>query len=306
MKHFLTLKDFTKDEIETFIELAHSLKIKKQKGVFDNTLYHKNIALLFKKHSTRTRNAFIVACNDEGAHAEFLDLNDIHLYKLEDLKDTINVLSRMYDAIVFRGNDQQEIEEMASYSKVPVINALTNSFHPTQALADVMTIYEYMDKKDITVTFIGDGHNNVCSSLMVVCCKLGINFNICTPNEFIPTKELFAYCKSFADNNGSSLFVTNNINDIISKTTVIYTDLWVGMNEYDIKEYKENLLLQYQLNMSVVNKITSKNFIVLHCLPAIKNKEITTDVFELINSKVYEQAENRLHTIKAILISLLN
>jgi ornithine carbamoyltransferase len=209
------------------------------------------------------------------------------------------------DDIVFRGNEQTEIEEMAAYSKVPVINALTNKYHPTQALADIMTVYEYINKKDITLTFIGDGHNNVCSSLLIICSKLGINFNICTPKEFMPNKELFRYCKTFADKNKTTLVVTDDITDVISKTTAIYTDLWVGMNEYDIREYKETLLSPYQLNMSVINKILYKDFIVLHCLPAIKDKEITTDVFDLSNSKVYEQAENRLHTIKAILITLL-
>lgn len=305
MKHFLTLRDFTKEEIENMLELAKELKIRKRMGAFDRLLYHKNIALLFKKHSTRTRNAFVVACNDEGAHAEFVELDQIHLYTLEDLKDTINVMSRMYDVIVFRGNDQSEIEKMASYSKVPVINALTNKYHPTQALADVMTMMEYLDRKDINLTFIGDGHNNVCSSLLIICSKLGINFNICTPNEYPPNVELFSYCKEFADDNNSSLVVTNNVNDVISKTTAIYTDLWVGMNEFDIKDYKEKILAPYQLNMSVVDKIRNKDFIVLHCLPAIKGKEITEDVFDLPNSKVYDQAENRLHTIKSVLISVL-
>jgi ornithine carbamoyltransferase len=305
MKHFLTLKDFTREEIEEMLELARKLKIKKRLGMFYNMLSHKNVALLFKKHSTRTRNAFIIACTDEGAHAEFVEMDQIHLYTMEDLKDTINVLSRMYDVIVFRGNDQSEIEEMASYSKVPVINALTNKYHPTQALADVMTMFEHLDKKDINLTFIGDGHNNVCSSLLIICSKLGINFNICTPNEYPPNVELFSYCKEFADDNNSSLVVTNNVNDVISKTTAIYTDLWVGMNEFDIKDYKEKILAPYQLNMSVVDKIRNKDFIVLHCLPAIKGKEITEDVFDLPNSKVYDQAENRLHTIKSVLISVL-
>lgn len=301
-RDFLTLKDFSKDEILALIKFAKELKEKKKQGITGNHLQGKNIALIFEKPSTRTRCAFVVACNDEKAYPEYLGANDIQLGKKESIQDTARVLSRMFDGIEFRGFNQSDLETLAKYSDVPVWNGLTNEFHPTQILADMLTIYEHFNKLEgLNFAYIGDGRNNMANSLMIGCAKLGLNYINISPKELHPDNELINLCKSFANN--SNIKISDNIEDI-KGADIIYTDVWCSMGEEEKAKDRINILKPYQVNDELLLK-TSKNTIIMHCLPAVKGNEITENVFENNADIIFNQAENRMHTIKAVMIATI-
>lgn len=301
-RDFLTLKDFSKDEILALIKFAKELKEKKKQGITGNHLQGKNIALIFEKPSTRTRCAFVVACNDEKAYPEYLGANDIQLGKKESIQDTARVLSRMFDGIEFRGFNQSDLETLAKYSDVPVWNGLTNEFHPTQILADMLTIYEHFNKLEgLNFAYIGDGRNNMANSLMIGCAKLGLNYINISPKELHPDNELINLCKSFVNN--SSIKISDNIEDI-KGADIIYTDVWCSMGEEEKAKDRINILKPYQVNDELLLK-TGKNTIIMHCLPAVKGNEITENVFENNADIIFNQAENRMHTIKAVMIATI-
>lgn len=301
-KSLLTLKDFTKDEINGLIELAIQLKNKKAMGIKGDLLAGKNIALIFEKPSTRTRCAFTVACVDEGAHPEYLGKNDIQLGHKESVEDTARVLGRLFDGIEFRGFSQESVEKLAKYSGVPVWNGLTDLYHPTQVLADLMTIKEYYGKlKGLNFTFIGDGRNNVANSLMIGCSKVGVNFTIIAPKSLWPKLDLVDTCQEYANTSGSWIKISDDIH-AVEGSDVLYTDVWVSMGEEDKSQERLALLKPYQVNEALVS-LTGKDAIVMHCLPAVKGNEVTEETFEKHAKVIFDEAENRMHTIKAVMVA---
>ncbi len=304
-RSFLTLKDFTPDEIQYFIDLAADLKAKKKQGIFQMTLAHKNVALIFEKPSTRTRCSFVVGASDEGAHPEYLGVHDIQLGGKESVKDTARVLGRMFDGIEFRGFKHQTVEDLAAYSGVPVWNGLTDDYHPTQILADFLTIREHFgDLKGRTMCFLGDGRNNMANSFLVGCGKMGVNLRIIAPKSLWPEEELVALAKEYAAVSGAEITVTDDIN-AVEGADVLYTDVWASMGEEDKAKEREELLRPYQINQELMNKTGKAETVFMHCLPAIKGKEVTEDVFESGASIVFDEAENRMHTIKAVMVATL-
>ena len=302
-RSFLTLMDFTPDEINYMLKLSADLKSKKRAGIRGNLLAGKNIALLFEKSSTRTRCAFTVACNDEGAFPEYLNKNDIQLGAKEDVKDTARVLGRMFDGIEFRGFKQETVEELAKYSGVPVWNGLTDVDHPTQVLADFLTLIENFGKlKGLNLVYVGDGRNNMSNALMIGCAKMEINYIVSCPKELEPDKNLLEKCRAFSK---SKIEVVNNPKDAVKNADAIYTDVWVSMGEEALKEERHKLLHDWQVNSELFNSTGKDTTIFLHCLPAVKGSEVTEDVFESDRSKVFDEAENRLHTIKAVMVATL-
>lgn len=302
-RSLLTLKDFSKEEIIGVLNLAKELKENKKQGITGNRLKGKNIALIFEKPSTRTRCAFVVACNDELAYPEYLGINDIQLGKKESIEDTARVLGRMFDGIEFRGFKQEHAEKLAQYSGVPVWNGLTDDFHPTQILADMLTIYEYYKKlQGLNFVYIGDGRNNMANSLMIGCAKLGLNFTNISPKTLQPNDNFVNLCKSFANN--SSIKISDNLNDVLG-ADIIYTDIWCSMGEEEKAAERIKLLKPFQVNDNLL-KITQKNPIVMHCLPAVKGNEISENVFEKFADIIFNQAENRMHTIKAVMVATLS
>ncbi|MBQ7068151.1 MAG: ornithine carbamoyltransferase [Synergistaceae bacterium] len=302
-RSFLTLMDFTPDEINYMLKLSADLKSKKRAGIRGNLLAGKNIALLFEKSSTRTRCAFTVACNDEGAFPEYLNKNDIQLGAKEDVKDTARVLGRMFDGIEFRGFKQETVEELAKYSGVPVWNGLTDVDHPTQVLADFLTLIENFGKlKGLNLVYVGDGRNNMSNALMIGCAKMEINYTVSCPKELEPDKNLLEKCRAFSK---SKIEVVNNPKDAVKNADAIYTDVWVSMGEEALKEERHKLLHDWQVNSELFNSTGKDTTIFLHCLPAVKGSEVTEDVFESDRSKVFDEAENRLHTIKAVMVATL-
>lgn len=303
-RSFLTLMDFTPSEIDYLLTLAADLKAKKRAGIRGQTLAGKNIALLFEKSSTRTRCAFTVACNDEGAFPEYLNKNDIQLGAKEDVKDTARVLGRMFDGIEFRGFKQSVVEDLAKYSGVPVWNGLTDSDHPTQVLADFLTLRENFGKlQGLTLVYLGDGRNNMSNALMIGCAKMGINYVVSSPKELEPDKNLLERCRAVATH--STISVINNPIEAVKGADAIYTDVWVSMGEESLKEERYKLLGGWQVNSQIMNSTGKEHTIFLHCLPAVKGSEVTEEVFESEASKVFDEAENRLHTIKAVMVATL-
>ena len=322
-RSFLTLKDFTKEEIKYLLALSSYLKTKKKVGIKGNLLEGKNIALIFEKNSTRTRCSFEVAARDEGAYTTFIGPGDSHMGKKESIEDMAKVLGRFYDGIEFRGFKQETVEILAKYSGVPVWNGLTDTYHPTQILADLLTVTEYVDKSfnNIKFVYVGDARNNVGNSLMIGCSKLGINFVFLAPKGLWPDKELLNEMEAVAKKSKGSITLTENI-DAVEDADVIYTDVWVSMGEENQYEERIQLLKDYQVNMEMINKTKNNDVIFLHCLPAfhdlntkigldiykkfgLKELEVTDEVFRSKYSKVFEEAENRMHTIKAVMISTL-
>jgi len=304
-RSFLTLKDFTPDEIMGLIDLAADLKAKKKQGITGDSLKGKNIALIFEKPSTRTRCAFTVACVDEGAHPEYLGKNDIQLGHKESVEDTARVLGRMFDGIEFRGFSHKNVELLAKHSGVPVWNGLTDDYHPTQILADMLTIKEQFGVlKGLNFVFIGDGRNNVANSIMVGCGKLGMNCTIIAPDSLWPTEELVEICKGYAKEAGSSLTITDKT-DAVAGADVVYTDVWVSMGEEEKSAQRISLLRDYQVNAELMAQTGKEKTIALHCLPAVKGNEITEDVFEKFAEVIFDEAENRMHTIKAVMVATL-
>lgn len=318
-RHFLTLKDFTAEEIHYLLDLAADLKEKKKAGISHRYMEGQNIALLFEKPSTRTRCAFTVACIDLGAHPEYLGKNDIQFGKKESVRDTAIVLGRMFDGIEFRGFEQETVNGLAEYSGVPVWNGLTNQFHPTQILADLLTIKENIGHlKGVKLVYVGDGRNNMGNSLLIGGAKVGMDVRICSPEVLFPKREVIDYAQKVAKESGGKISITSNTDEAVSGADVIYTDVWVSMGEEDKFKERIELLSPYQVNKKMLEKTGNKQVMFLHCLPSfhdletevgreiyekfgLKEMEVTDDVFQSENSFVFEEAENRLHTIKAVM-----
>ena len=323
-RSLLSTRDYTKDELMYLIGFAEHLKDLKKRGVEHRYLAGKNIALLFEKTSTRTRAAFTTACIDLGAHPEYLGKNDIQLGKKETVRDTALVLGSMFDGIEFRGFAQSDVEELADKAGVPVWNGLTDMWHPTQMLADALTVQENFnyDIKGKTLVFMGDCKNNVARSLMVVCSKLGMNFVACGPEECMPADDVIEACKPIAEANGCTIKLTTDVKDGVTGADVIYTDVWVSMGEPD-EVWAERIaqLTPYRVTSEVM-AMANPGAIFLHCLPSfhdtnttigaekceqfgITEQEVTDEVFESPASKVFDEAENRMHTIKAVMYATL-
>lgn len=307
-RNFLTLKDFTTQEIEFLLSLSADLKSKKRIRTWHPLMRGRNVALIFEKASTRTRCAFTVACIDEGAHPEFLSKNDIHLGAKEDTKDTARVLGRMFDGIQFRGFKHSTVEELAKYAGVPVWNGLTDDYHPTQILADMLTIKEHFgDLKGRKLVYVGDARNNMGNSLMIGCAKLGLHYVACGPKELEPSAEIQATGRKILEESqsGGKIEIINDPREAVKDADVIYTDVWYSMGEEDKAVERKKLLQPYQVNMDLFKATGNRETIFMHCLPAYKGNEVTEDVFELPNSKVFDEAENRMHTIKAVMVATI-
>lgn len=317
-RSFLTLKDFSKQEIIYLIDFAIKLKAEKKNGVLKKKLESKNIVLLFEKSSTRTRCAFVTAAFNEGAHPEFLGKNDIQFGKKETTKDTAIVLGRMFDGIGFRGFKHKTVETLAEYAEVPVWNGLTDKFHPTQILADFMTVKENFGKlAGIKFAYVGDGRNNVANSLMVGASKIGMDFRIIAPESLFPSRELVKICENYAEENNAKITLTNDIEKGVKNCDVIYTDIWASMGEEDKISERIKLLKPYKITKKMLNLTENPEMIFLHCLPSFHNLktevaqkypeicEVEDDVFESKFSKVFDEAENRVWTIQAVMVATL-
>jgi ornithine carbamoyltransferase len=324
-RHFLKLLDFTPEEINYFLELAAELKKAKKAGKEKQLLKGKNIALIFEKSSTRTRCAFEAAAFDQGANVTYLGPGGSQIGQKESMRDTARVLGRMYDGIEYRGFGQSIVEELAEFAGVPVWNGLTNEFHPTQILADFLTMTEHSDKplNKMVFCYLGDARFNMGNSLMVGSAKMGIDFRIAAPAACQPAQELVAKCREIAKDTGAKITITENVDEAVRDADFLYTDVWVSMGEPDsVWEERIRLLKPYQVNMSVIRKTGNPGVKFLHCLPAFHNREtkigediykkfgldgleVTEDVFESDRSIVFDEAENRLHTIKAVMVATL-
>ncbi len=322
-RNFLTLKDFTHEEIEYLLELAADVKDKKKKGVPVNKYQGRNIALIFEKTSTRTRCSFEVAANDMGMGVTYLEPLSSQIGKKESIADTARVLGRMYDGIEYRGFGQDIVEELARYAGVPVWNGLTNEYHPTQMLADLLTIREHLGRiKGVKMVYMGDARYNMGNSLMVACSKMGLHFTACTSKEYFPDAKLVEQCNEYAKESGGSVTLTEDVQSGTKDADVIYTDVWVSMGEPDeVWEERIKKLSPYQVNKKVMDN-AAKDAIFMHCLPAfhnletkigkevyekfgMKELEVTDEVFESGQSVVFDEAENRMHTIKAVMMATL-
>lgn len=322
-RSFLTLKDFTPQEIKYLLDLSKDLKTKKRVGIKGNLLESKNIVLLFEKTSTRTRCSFEVAALDEGGHVTFLGSNDSQMGKKESIEDTAKVLGRFYDGIEFRGFKQETVEILAQNAGVPVWNGLTDMYHPTQILADFLTIKEHVNKplNEIKFVYAGDARNNMGNSLLIGASKMGMNFVALAPKSLWPCEELVDEMKEVAKETGATITLTEDISEV-KDADVIYTDVWVSMGEEDKFEERIKLLMPYQISMDMINKTENTNVIFMHCLPAyhdlntevgkevyekfgIKEMEVTDEVFRSKHSVVFDEAENRMHTIKAVMVATI-
>lgn len=315
----MRLASFSDEEMLDLINLAGQLKARRKAGVRGDLLKRKNIALIFEKSSTRTRNSSIIAVRDEGGGAEYLTRPDIHFGKKESVKDTARVLGRIYDGILFRGFSQKTCEELAEYSGVPVWNGLTDAYHPTQILADLLTIKEnFGSLNDCTVAYVGDGRNNVANSLMMGCAKAGVRYVCCTPKELWPDEAVLSEAEAVAKRNGVDIRVFDDPVKGVKGANVLYTDVWVSMGEEDKTAERIELLKPYQINMDLMRATGNigGKLMFLHCLPAFHDfntevtkqsgaLEVTDEVFESEYSKVFDESENRMHTIKALFVSAL-
>ncbi len=323
-RSLLAEKDFTKEELQYLIDFSEHLKDLKKRGIPHHYLEGKNIALLFEKTSTRTRSAFTTAAIDLGAHPEYLGANDIQLGKKESTEDTAKVLGRMFDGIEFRGFSQKMVEELAEFSGIPVWNGLTDEWHPTQMIADFLTIQEnFGTVEGITVAYCGDGRNNMANSLLVTGAILGANMRIVAPKELQPEEEIVKMAEGFAEKSGAQLMITDDVDKGVDGADVLYSDVWVSMGEEDKFEERIKLLKPYQINMEMVEKThNTDRLIFLHCLPAfhdtntvygeqmkerfgITEMEVTDEVFRSKYARQFDQAENRMHSIKAIMAATL-
>lgn len=322
-RHLLDLADFTPEEILYLVDLAEELKFQKKNGIPHRHLEGKNIALLFEKPSTRTRCAFTVACVDLGAHPEYLGKNDIQFGKKESVEDTAKVLGRMFDGIEYRGFSQQTVEGLAEHSGVPVWNGLTDRTHPTQILADFLTIKEVLGYlKGIKLVYVGDGRNNMAESLLIGGAKVGMDVRICSPKELFPAEDVVANAEKFAAESGGRVLITADKAEAAEGANVIYTDVWVSMGEEDQFAERIALLAPYVVDMDLMKMTGNDDAVFLHCLPAfhdlettvgldIKEKfgldamEVTDEVFRSKHSHVFDEAENRMHTIKAVMLASL-
>ena len=304
-RSFLTLKDYTAEEILYLVDLAADLKAKKKQGITGNSLKGKNVALIFEKPSTRTRCAFTIGCIDEGGHPEYLGREDIQLGHKESVEDTARVLGRMFDGIEFRGFKQDTVEKLAKYSGVPVWNGLTDEYHPTQILADFLTMKEQFGEiVGRKLVFVGDGRNNMANSLMIGSAKVGVNFTILAPKELWPEERLVETCREYAKESGSEIVITDDLN-AVAGADVLYTDVWCSMGEEDKAAERVALLKPYQVNHELLSKTKNEKCILLHCLPAVKGNEVTEELFNQFTDIVFDEAENRMHTIKAVMVATL-
>lgn len=324
-RHFLTLRDFTPREIAFLLKLAADLKAAKYAGTEVPQLRGKEIALIFEKDSTRTRVGFEVAAFDQGAHVTYLGPSGNHLGHKESVKDTARVLGRVYDAIEYRGFGQSVVEELARYAGVPVYNGLTDEFHPTQVLADFLTMQEHVEKplRDISYVFIGDAANNMGDSLLIGGAKMGMDVRLCAPRSCWPAAEIRQQAEQIASTTGAQLMITEDIDSAVAGVDFVYTDVWVSMGEPEEKWAERiKLLLPYQVNAALMARTGNPRVRFMHCLPAFHNTdttigkdierkfgiaamEVTDEVFESPASIVFDQAENRMHTIKAVLVATL-
>ena len=324
-RNFLKLLDFTPAEIRFLLTLAADLKKAKYTGTEQPTLKGKNIVLLFEKDSTRTRCSFEVAALDQGAHVTYLGPSGSQMGKKESMKDTARVLGRIYDGIEYRGYSQEIVEALGKYAGVPVWNGLTTEFHPTQILADFLTMMEHSDKPlhQISFCYLGDARNNMGNSLMVGAAKMGMDFRAAAPKACQPNEKLVAQCREIAKETGAKITITENVDEAVKGVDFLYTDVWVSMGEpAEVWAERIKLLTPYQVNMDVVKKTGNPNVKFLHCLPSFHNREtvigediyqkygieameVTDDVFESPMSIVFDEAENRLHTIKAVMVATL-
>ncbi|MDR1250354.1 MAG: ornithine carbamoyltransferase, partial [Treponema sp.] len=293
------------EEIRFLLDLAGQVRDEKKRGETKRRLEGKTVALLFEKHSTRTRCAFETAVGEEGGHPVFLSSADIHLGEKETLEDTARVLGRMFSAIQFRGFKQSTVETLAKYSGLPVWNGLTDDYHPTQVLADVLTLEEnFGPSAGKKLCFVGDGRNNVARSLMVICAKLGIHFTIITPGSLNPDPVLLSRCEALAAESGSAIRVSDDLAEV-DGAEALYTDVWASMGEEAKKAERVRLLSPYQVNQALMDRTGRRDTIFLHCLPAIRDEEVTAEVIDGPQSRVWDEAENRKHTIKAIILATI-
>ncbi|MCI5951516.1 MAG: ornithine carbamoyltransferase [Anaerostipes sp.] len=322
-RDFLTLKDFSPEEIEFMLDMAADLKAKKKNRETVDWCTGKNIALIFEKSSTRTRCSFEVAASDLGMGSTYLGPTGSQIGVKESIADTARVLSRMYDGIEYRGYGQDIVEELAKYSDVPVWNGLTNEYHPTQMLADLLTIREHFGKlKGLKLVYMGDARYNMGNSLMIACSKMGLDFTACTTKEYFPNDALVAQCQEYAKASGSVITLTEDVAEGVKDADIIYTDVWVSMGEPDeVWEKRIKELTPYKVTKEVM-AAAGEDAIFLHCLPAfhdlktktgkeiyerfgITDMEVTDEVFESAQSKVFDEAENRMHTIKAVIAATI-
>ncbi len=324
-RHFLKLLDFTPKEIQFLLDLAFELKKAKYAGTEQQMLKGKNIALIFEKTSTRTRCAFEVAAHDQGAHVTYLGPTGSQIGHKESMKDTARVLGRLYDGIEYRGFGQEIVEELAKYAGVPVWNGLTNEFHPTQVLADFMTMLEHTNKplNEIKFAYVGDARNNMGNSLMIGAAKMGMDFRAGAPAKLFPEENLIKTAQTIAAQTGARITLTEHVEEAVKDVDFIYTDVWVSMGEPDsVWEERIKLLKPYQVNKALLEKTGNPAVKFLHCLPSFHNREtkvgeeiyqkfgldgleVTDEVFESEASIVFDEAENRLHTIKAVMVATL-
>ena len=322
-KNFLTLKDFTPDEIRYLLDLARELKEKKKQGIVEKPFEGKNIALIFEKTSTRTRCSFEVAAHDLGMGVTYLDPQGSQIGKKESIADTARVLGRMFDGIEYRGYGQEIVEELAKYAGVPVWNGLTNEYHPTQMLADLLTIEEQFGHLEgIKLTYMGDARYNMGNSLMIACGKMGMHFTACAPKEYFPNPELVKECEEYAKASGGSILLTEDVMEGTKGADILYTDVWVSMGEpEEVWEERIRMLSPYQVNGAAMDN-ASDTAVFMHCLPAfhdlktsigreiyekygLTELEVTDEVFEKYAEVIFREAENRMHTIKAVMAATL-
>ena len=321
-RSFLSIMDFSPQEVRYLLDMAHDLKARKRCGVHSEVLKGKNIVLLFEKTSTRTRCAFEVAALDEGAHVTFLDSKSSQMGKKESLADTAKVLGRFYDGLEYRGYDQQVVEDLAKYAGVPVWNGLTDVDHPTQALADIMTIEENISKplNQVKLAFCGDTRNNVAYCLMYICAKMGMSYVGFGPQELAPAPKVLALCEAVARETGATFTISSNP-AVLAGADAIYTDIWASMGEEDKIPERVQLLTPYRVTAELMEATGNPECIFLHCLPSFHDfettmaqeqlergydiREVTDEVFLSPNSKVFDEAENRMHTIKAVMIATI-
>lgn len=324
-RHFVKLLDFTPKEITFLLNLSLDLKKAKYAGIEQQRLKGKNIALIFEKDSTRTRCAFEVAAYDQGAHVTYLGPSGSQIGKKESMKDTARVLGRMYDGIQYRGYGQEKVEELAAYAGVPVWNGLTNEFHPTQILADFLTMMEHSDKplNQVSFAYLGDARNNMGNSLLIGAAKMGMDFRSIAPKSVQPDEELVKIANEIAKETGAKITVTDDVKNGVIGCDFLYTDVWVSMGEpEEVWKERVSLLKPYQINKATMEATGNPNVKFMHCLPAFHNKEtsigedifkkfgligmeVTEDVFESPASIVFDEAENRIHTIKAVMVATL-
>ena len=318
-RHLRTMSDFSDEEMMEIVDLALALKARKDAGVRGDLLRRRNIALIFEKSSTRTRNSCVVAAQDEGGNAQYLGGHDTHFGHKESVKDSARVLGRLYDGILFRGYKQDTVEQLARWSGVPVWNGLTDESHPTQILADLMTLRQaFGDIRGRKLVYMGDGRNNVANSLMMGCAKAGVNYVNCTPKELLPDPALVAKAAAIAARHGATVAVESDPAAAVRGANALYTDVWVSMGEEAKTAERLRLLRPYQVNMDLCRATGNLGgeLVFLHCLPAFHDdqtevskdtgaQEVSDDVFEAPFSRVFDEAENRMHTIKALFVSAI-